>query len=393
MHIHKIKADRAATVSEMRAALSAGNNAEFEKLAKQIEAFDAQINAEERMAAFEARQPAKDSLESEIRAYSVSAAVTGYVNGRLEGREAEVAQELRNGAQTTRGMRIPLSAIADYERREVTANPAFQNQSFQNLIPRLAPASHVIQAGATVLSGLGYGSISFPRMVGGPDANISWVAESGAVSQGSATFDNVTLAPKTAGVFLKVSRKALVTNSIGLDTLLRSDLNTSIGRAVDKTALVGGGTNEPEGIMSTVAATVFGDANDVSLHAADLMNAVEVEDNDGDVFFISQGVANLARRYRNALGMPVPLATQFYDKKVVVTNNVSGNKLVYGKISDLVVGFWNQAGTAPSVDIIVDTATYSSEGAVKLVGFVDVDVALKQGSASFAWGEAAVSGS
>ena len=389
--IHILRQDRAQATADLRAALNANDNVKFDELAKQVEALDADIAREERMAAFETTRPvARDSLESEVRNYSVSRALAGYVNGQLDGREAEVAQELARGATQTRGMRIPLSAIANYERREVTAagNPGIQNQSFQSLIPRLAPASRVIAAGATVLSGLGYGSISFPRMTGGPDANISWVAESGAVNQGNATFDNVVLAPHTAGVFLKVSRRALVTNSIGLDAILRADLNASLGRAVDSAALNGGGTNQPHGIMASVAATATSET-DISLVASDLMNAVEVEDNDGDVFFITQAIANAARKFRTTDKLPVPLSTLFYGKPVFVTNNVAGSKIIYGKAADLVVGFWNQAGTAPSVDVIVDTATYSSEGAVKVVGFVDVDTALKQGTASFAWADLA----
>lgn len=389
--IHTIRADRQQAVQEMRAALTANDNAKFDELSKSVEKLDSELAREERIAAYETARPvARDSLESEVRNYSVSRALSGYINGKVEGREAEVAQELQNGAAQTRGLRIPLSAIADYERREVTAaaNPGIQNQSFQSLIPRLAPASRVIAAGATVLSGLGYGSISFPRMTGGPDANISWVAESGAVNQGSATFDNVVLAPHTAGVFLKVSRRALVTNSIGLDAILRADLNASLGRAVDSAALQGGGTNQPHGIMASIAATVSSET-DISLVASDLMNAVEVEDNDGDVFFITQAIANAARKFRTTDKLPVPLSTLFYGKPVFVTNNVAGSKIIYGKASDLVVGFWNQAGTAPSVDVIIDTATYSSEGAVKIVGFVDVDTALKEGTASFAWADLA----
>lgn len=391
MNIHTIKADRAAAVTEMRHALTAGNSAEFEKLAKQVETLDSQINAEERMSAYETHQPAKDTFEAETRSYSISKALSGFVNGKLEGREAEVAQELARGAAKTLGMRIPLSAIADYERREITASAAFQDKSFQGLIPRLAPASKVIAAGATVLSGLGFGSITFPRMVGGPDANISWVAESGAVTQGAATFDAVTLAPKTAGVFLKVSRRALVTNSIGLDQVLRSDLNTSLGRAIDNAALLGGGANQPSGIMATVAETVTSET-DISLVASDLMSAVEIANNGGNddqVFFITQAIAAASRKVRTTDKLPVPLATQFYDVPVVPTNNVTGQKIIYGRASDLVVGFWNQAGTAPSIDILVDQSTYSSEGALKLVGFADVDVALKHGAASFAWADLA----
>ncbi|SCB40773.1 phage major capsid protein [Rhizobium multihospitium] len=391
--IHNMRSERAALVTEMRAALSAGKTPEFDKLAKDVEALDAKINAEERMAAYEtARSVARDTLETELRSYSVSRALAGFLNGNLEGREAEIAQELGRG-QSTRGLRIPLSAIADYEQREVTAagNPAIADQKFGNLIPRLTPASTVIRSGATVLNGLGYGSIALPRFVGGPDAQIAWLPESGAAPQGNATFDNVVLQPHTAAVYLKISRRALVTNSIGLDAVLRADLNAALGRAVDSVALQGGQTNAPKGIMSLITETTTASGADISDVAADLLAVLENanQNSDSAVFYITNAVAQAARKLKTTDKLPIPLETNFFGRKPYVTNIATGQKVIAAVPSDILIGFWNQAGTAPSVDIIIDTASYSSEGALKIVGFTDVDVGLKNGAASAAWADLA----
>jgi HK97 family phage major capsid protein len=368
----------------MRAAMTANDNAAFEELAKKVEGFDQEIAREERMAEYETQTATAAASLPELRQYSILRALSGYVNGKMDGLEGEVAQQLAANHNETRGFRIPLSALAE-TRAEITAaaNPANANQAYGPYIPRLVADSVILKAGATVLDGLGYGKILLPTQTGGPDANIAWLAESGSAPLGDATFGSIALTPHTAGVYMKISRRALITNSIGLDALVRADTAAAIGRAIDQALLGTGSTNAPTGIRGLVAATTTTET-DFSLAAADLLSAIETANGEADTFVISHAIAAAARKFRTTDKLPVPLATLFYGKNVLVSNLLAGNTILAIKASDVLVGFFNKAGAA-SVDVTVDTATYSSEGALKLALFSDVDGNLKHGAGSAAW--------
>ena len=387
--IHTLRADRAQATTEMRAAMNANDNAKFEELAKQIEALDAEIAREARMAHFESQTASATAALPELRQYSILRAISGYVNGKMDGLEGELAQELARDTET-RGFRIPLTALAE-TRAEITAagNPANADQKYGPFIPRLVADSVVLKAGATVLDGLGFGKILLPTQTAGADSNIAWIAESGSAPLGDAQFGSISMQPHTAGVYLKISRRALLTNSIGLEALVRADTAAAIGRAIDIAALGTSATNAPTGIRGLVAATTTTEtASD--LVAADLLSAIEALNGNADTFVISHDVAAAARKRRTADGLPIPLSTLFYQKNVVSSNLLTGSTIIAAKASDILVGFFNKAGTA-SVDVVVDTASYSSEGALKLALFSDVDVNLSHGGGSAAW--ATVSGS
>jgi len=387
VNVGALKSDRAQLVSEMRAAMN--DQAKWESLAKQVETIDATIAREERQMAFETAKPvAKDSLEGELREYNIGEALNQFANGRVEGRAAEIHQELVRGAgSVTKGLRIPISAFSGREQRaEIVTSTSIANQRFETLAPYAGPESVVLRSGARVLDGLSYGKIVIPVQTGSTDSNISWVPESGSVGLGDMAFSNVTLQPHTAGVYLKISRRALVTNSVGLRGVVSAELNKAMGRIIDQAVLVNAGGEAPKGITGTgglVAATSTLET-EVDMVAADLIDVLEAANNDGDTFFISHAVASAARKFRTLNKEPVPLEQQFYGKSVFVSNLLSGKTIVHARANDILVGYFNQSGAA-SVDVTIDTATYSSEGALKIAVHSDVDSNLLRSSASASW--------
>ena len=389
-NINTLKADRTQATTEMRAALNANDNVKFDDLAKQVEALDADIAREERMAQFET-QTAQTAALPELRQYSVVRALKGYVDGKLDGLEGEVAAELASHSNETRGLRIPLSILAE-NRAEITAaaNPGNADQKYGPFIPRLVADSVILKSGATTLEGLGYGRILLPRQTGGPDANIAWLAESGAAPAGDATFDSIALTPHSAAVFQKISRRALITNSIGLEAIVRADTAAAIGRTIDISVLGTSATNAPTGIRGLLPATVSTET-DIDMVAADLLSAIEAANGEADTFFISHAIAAAARKRRTTDKLPIPLSTLFYGKNVFASNLLTGSTIIAAKASDILVAYFNKAGAA-SVDVTVYISTYSSEGALKLVFFSDIDANLKSGAGSAAWADL-VSGS
>ena len=80
-----------------------------------------------------------------------------------------------------------------------------------------------------------------------------WVAENAAITPADPTFDSVTLTPKHVGSITEFSRNLLLQSSPEIEGLLRQDFAATLARAIDAAALIGGGSNEPTGIMATTA--------------------------------------------------------------------------------------------------------------------------------------------
>lgn len=123
-----------------------------------------------------------------------------------------------------------------------------------NLLPdffieALRNRSQVMNAGATVLDGL-TGNVDIPRRI--TTTATSWVAEGGVISESEATFDKVSLRPKTVGALSKMSRLMLLQSTPAIEMMTRSDLMQQIGIGIDLAALSGPGTgNQPTGVANT----------------------------------------------------------------------------------------------------------------------------------------------
>jgi HK97 family phage major capsid protein len=115
-------------------------------------------------------------------------------------------------------------------------------------IEALRNEARVMQAGATVLSGL-VGNAVIPRQTS--LTNTYWVAESTGVTEAEATFDQITLTPKTLGALSKMSRLMMIQSTPDIEMLVRSDLIQQIALGVDLAALSGAGSGGvPLGVVN-----------------------------------------------------------------------------------------------------------------------------------------------
>ncbi len=118
--------------------------------------------------------------------------------------------------------------------------------------------------GARYLTGL-VGNIDIPRQI--TQTGTYWVAESAAPTEAEATFDKVSLRPKTIGALSKMSRLMLLQSTPAIEMLARQDLLAVIALAVDLAALSGPGTgNAPTGITNQAGVgSVIGGTNGANL--------------------------------------------------------------------------------------------------------------------------------
>lgn len=202
---------------------------------------------------------------------ALNAALTG--DWSKAGFEREVSQTLakRSGRETT-GFFMP----SDVTMQRDTTPGYFVGQPTQggnlvatdlrsgSFIDLLRAKAMVTRMGATVISGL-VGNVEIPRQTGA--STTYWLAEKGDPTESNATFDKVSLKPKTIGALSSVSRNLLLQSSMNVEAFVRNELAVSLALGIDLAALCGTGTNnQPTGIANVSGiCTVEGGTNGGSL--------------------------------------------------------------------------------------------------------------------------------
>lgn len=381
MNLFHLRETRASKLAELKALGENPDTAKFTAIETEIRSLDGQIKQAQTVAEFERAEAPTANEERELRSYSLAKAIREQSEGRLTGIEKELHDDLSRDAKETRGVRVPASLFFGSERREMTVGNAAAAgntvaTNMGGLIDRLKPASKVQSMGATVLNGL-TGNVELPRHLTGPTAY--WLAESGKPTESNSTFDKITLTPRTVAAEQKLSRRLVLQNGVALENVLKQDLNYVLSNALDTAILTGtGANNQPTGILTAIDENAT-TATDISDIAADLIGSVILENNGTGSFLVSSALMNRIRKIKDTQGHPISVSEIFHGQPVVETNQIATATMIYGIWSDAVVGTWS------SVDLLVDPFTYGSEGALKLVAFLDADVATRHGEASFQW--------
>ncbi len=383
MNVHHLNETRATKIAEMRGVV---NNPEaFDKLEVEVRELDKQIKRAATLAEFERQADAQPdaSQERELRNYSVSKAIREAAAGSLTGLEREQHDELSKGREV-RGVMIPTSMILG-ETRAMTTSTAADTiaTSMGGMIDRLRPVLAVQGLGATVISGL-VGNLDLPKLTAGPTAY--WVAEDGAPTASDSTFDKVSLTPKTVAGEMYLSRRLTLQNGVALENVLRNDLAFILAQALDRAAINGGGTNEPDGIMQVVTESTSAETAIGSDLAADLIAALEIDDVTGTTGFLTHPtILSSVRKIKDTTDRIIPVSEIFHGERVVASNNVPSDggspaqlPLIYGAWSNLVIGYWS------GVDILANPYSDATKGGLRLHAFLDADVAVRHEEA-FAW--------
>jgi HK97 family phage major capsid protein len=249
--------------------------------------------------------------------------------------------------------------------------------------------------GASVLSGL-VGNLSLPRLKA--SATAYWVAENTPITASDPQTDAVgPLTPKTVGGLVEISRNMVIQPSLDVAQMVENDLMQIMARALDSAALVGGGTNQPKGLLaggsgiSNIALGTNGgpptwDSVVGLIAAVDVANALQ-----GSLGFATNGSA--VSKLRRTLKTTADTASNFImtDATTLAGYNLqssqlvpaSGTKgtgtnlsaLIFGDWSQLVLGLW-----ADGADILVNPyeSTAYSKGNIQIRCMLSCDVAIKQ---------------
>ena len=291
--------------------------------------------------------------------------------------------------RSAQGIMLPAEVMKNWKRDlNSSDDAAIFGDDFRggDFIDVLRNASSVMQAGATMLTGLS-GDVKIPKKTAA--ATAAWIAsEGGAAAESEMTVGQVSMTPKTLGAFTDVTRQLLIQSSLDVEALIRNDLTSAIALTIDKAGLEGAGTSgAPTGILSTSAVntvTAFAAANPTFAEVVTLETAV-AEDNAlmGNLAYIlPAGMYGALKTTEKAAGTAqfvIEPGGTMNGYRAIVSNQATAGNLYFGNFSDLLIGMFG------GLDIVVDPYTASTTGTIRVVALQSVDVAVRH-AVSFAFG-------
>lgn len=415
--LHELQERRSTAVSEMRSINDAAErekrdytdaeNTKHKTLKTEIAGLDRQIERARDMQEAERAAPAilhhgrgDGQYEKRAREFSLVKAINAQLGENVDaGFEREISAEVRaRSGRKFHGIAVP-DEYFHIERRTLlvgsSAEELYPTQHRGDLfIDRLRASLIVGRLGATVLDGL-VGDQDIPRQTGSSVAQ--WVAEDQALTETDATFDDVTLSPKTVGAVTSYSRRTLINAVPSIEAIVRNDLTAVIANAIDTKALFGTGAgNTPIGIIH--APGVINEGSLVDPLWRDVLGFVaDIQGANADIGPMGWAMAPDAVRILRSserddggnmlmeepgqlAGYPVAVSTILTTEDTAATSVV-----IFGAWSQLLVGYWS------GVDILVNPyeSTAYMRGRVLVRIMRDVDVAVRHGE-SFAYGSLAV---
>ena len=202
--------------------------------------------------------PEGSDYTRESEHFSITRAISGILeHGRLSGREKEFNDEIARRAGTKpRGIWVPVGCLVrrDLSTATSASGGGLVPTAVAPTVEALKPASRVIEAGATVLTGF-TGPFQVPRIANG-GSTATWVSETQSVPETPITFNQLTMSPNALACYIAYSRELLLQSSDDIEALIRNDFTRAIGVGIDKAALQGlGASGEPLGLFNLDTST------------------------------------------------------------------------------------------------------------------------------------------
>ena len=335
--------------------------------------------------------------QKEVRNFSLMKAIRAMSNPSDRKAQDAAAFEFEAAAEAAKrdgvdpqGLYIPSDVRRSWNmKRDINTSDdaAVIAEDFRggDFIDVLRNASSVMQAGATMLSGL-QGDVKIPKKTAASAGG--WIStEGGAASESEPTLGQVTMSPKTLGAFTDVTRLMMMQSSLDIEALIRNDLSVAIAQAIDLGALAGtGSSGQPTGIKNTSginAPTAFAGVNPTFAEVVAMETAV-AEDNAlmGNLAYIlpagMYGALKTTTKDSGSGQFVVEPQNTINGYRSIVSNQATAGDMYFGNFSDLLIGMYG------GLDITVDPYTNSTSGTVRIVALQTMDVAVRH-AVSFAF--------
>jgi HK97 family phage major capsid protein len=400
MTLQEIRERRAAKTAEARAIvakaesekrqLSAEESTNFDKLKSEITDLDAAeqraqflADAEPRMVGVTVAGNGGDTsaqLESQVSDQDVLRA--GMEGRALTGAAAEYhAETERRTGRKAQGIFVPMSALETRVNTTTSAPEIVPTQHRADLyIQPLRNRLLARRLGVRVLSGLS-GNLVIPKH--GTGLSTGWVAENQAVPESDLNPASVSLSPKHAGGVTELSRQLIMQSSPDVEQLVRDDFAFVLAQAIDSALIKGGGTNEPDGVLSTAGIQT---ANLATLNWANVLamkTKAELANVDASSWLMNPKVAAKFAGTEKSTGTGIYLMNdegRIAGLQGHVTNQVPDfdatpdtGIAILGDWSQVLLGIWSE------IDILVNpfAETAYRRGGVLVRAMSTVDIAVR----------------
>ncbi|MFV3131736.1 phage major capsid protein [Niveispirillum sp. KHB5.9] len=420
MSLRELQEKRSRALAEMRKIteapagqagdLSEEQRSRFETLKTEVTTLEERIQrqsfideADRRAAGQPLTGTGDEQFDVALRSFRLVRAIAAQVPG-LDvdcGRERELSQEIaRRTGQKFTGMAVPLSVfMAPVEQRVITTT-APSGSAGGNLIATDHMGGQFIDIlrsklivrglGARVLSGL-TGNVDIPKLK--QSATAGWVAENSALTPSDLGMGKVSMTPKHAGCITEFSRNMIQQSSPDIEALVRDDFAAVLAEAVDRVAIKGGGSNEPDGVLETSGIGSVTMTAPTWAKVLEFIEKVEVANADtGSLGWATN--PKVVRKCRSTLkesgdagaGYIMTGRTDLADYPLAASNLVPSNltdggspasltrsALIFGNWSDLLLGYWS------AFDLLVNPfeATAYAKGNVSVRGMLTMDIAVR----------------
>lgn len=303
--------------------------------------------------------------------------------------ECSAAAAKRQGKEAD-GLIIPHDMLkhrynSQLYRRTLTAGTATDgaelvadNLLAGSFIDVLRNLSISMQLGAITLDGL-VGDVLIPRKTSGAAAG--WIStEGGNAANSEAQFDQVSLKPKTGGVYTDLSRQLLMQSTPAAEGLIRDDLAKALTLLIDKAAFYGTGSNgQPKGISQQTGInepTAFSAAVPTWAEVVALESAVAVDNALlGTLgYAIDPAMRGSLKTTEKASGTAKFIMEEnnrLNGYNCAVSSQITSGDVFFGNFADLLIAFWG------GLDVLVDPYTNSLSGTVRIVAHQSCDVAVR----------------
>lgn len=335
--------------------------------------------------------------QAEIKRFSLMRALRALANPTDRALQKEAAFEFecsdaaqRAFGQSAQGILVPADVLRQWNKRDLntTDDAGLVGQNFRPdaFVDALRNASSVMQAGATMLTGL-QGNVKIPKK--STASSGGWFAEGSAASESEATFTSITMAPKTVGAYTDVTRNLMMQGSPDVESLIRNDLALSLATAIDLGSLSGSGSSgQPTGIRSTSGINTkdFAATNPTFAEIVGMETEVAADNAlRGNLAYIINasmyGALKTTSKDSGSGQFVIGADGLLNGYKCIVSNQAATGDAYFGNFADLLIGMWG------GLDILVDPYTSSTTGTVRIVAMQSVDVAVRH-AVSFCLGDA-----
>ena len=399
MSIAQIREARAAKVSAMRnlltvaetekRSLNPGEQVAFDKIKTEVQDLEGQEQRAATLEDMERRSmgtPVDKSYSSLEGSVSIMEVIRAGMEGRaLSGAAAEYQAETeRRTGRKAEGAFVPMAAL---EKRVSTTSSAAQIATVDNrpdqYIDAMRNSLLARKLGVRVLSGL-QGSLSIPKF--GTGTTVGWVAENAALSSSDMAFSSVALTPKHAGGMTELSRQLIQQSSLDVEQLVRDDISFMLAQAIDSALIIGGGTNQPVGILSTAGIQTSSLATLGWAGIVAMLQKLELVNATPNAWLMGANPQAKLMSIVDTTGLPANLLNNgqmaniaAYSTNQLVDKTGSPNKgrVLLGDFSQVLLGIWSE------IDILVnpyDSVAYA-RGGVMVRAMSTVGLAVRNPSA------------